>query len=69
MLSRDPKILGFVQKNNGTGTSLKIETIEDLLSTHFPNRVDPDTYPDVADPFCNGMMPDLEDIITRDKVK
>ena len=41
------------------------------LSTHFPKCVDPDSYPlGVADPCCNaGMIPDLEDIITRDQVK
>ena len=41
------------------------------MSTHFPNSVDPDNYPlGVADPLCNaGMMPDLEDINIRDKVK
>ena len=33
--------------------------------------MDPDCYPlGVADPFCNaGMMPDLNEIISRDKVK
>ena len=42
-----------------------------LLSTHVPKCVDPDSYPlGIVTPFCSaGMMPDWEDIITRDKVK
>ena len=61
MLSRDPKILSFAQKSDGTYKALEKETLEVLLITHFFNCMDP---------FCNaGMMPDLEDIINIDKVK
>ena len=71
MLSRDPKILGFVKKNDGTWISSRKETLAVQWSTHFPNCVDPESYPlGVADPFCDtDMMSVLEDISTRDKVK
>ena len=71
MLSRYPKILGFVQKKDVTWTASLKETLEVLLNTHFPNCMDPDSYPlGGVDPFCNaGKISDLEDIITRDKVK
>ena len=52
VLSRDPKNLGFVQKNDDTWAALRKETIEVLLSTHFPNCVDADSYPlGGTDPF------------------
>ena len=71
MLSKNSKILRFVQNNDGTSTTSRKETLEVLLNTHFPNCVDPDSYPlDVADPICNAsMMPYLVEIITRDRVK
>ena len=71
MLPKDPKILGFVQKTDGTWNASRKETLEVLLNTHFINCVDPDSYPlGVADPICNaGMMSDLEEMITRNRVK
>ena len=38
MLSRDPKILGFVQKDDG---KWRKETLVVLLNTNFPNCMDP----------------------------
>ena len=46
MLSRDPKILVFVHKNDGTWAASKKDGV--LLNIHFPNCVS------TADTFCNA---------------
>ena len=66
MLSKDPKNLSFVQKNDGAWTASK-EKLEVIINTPFPNCVYMDRFPlGVAYPIiAAGMIPHMGKITIR----
>ncbi|XP_073831537.1 uncharacterized protein [Musca autumnalis] len=70
MLSKDPKSIGSIKREDGTWTNSGLETLDLLATTHFPN------CSDVSDPQSDPIIrnaatvdrSDIEEIISRPKI-
>ncbi|XP_073821437.1 uncharacterized protein [Musca autumnalis] len=70
MLSKDPKSIASIKREDGTWTNSDLETLDLLAATHFPNCAD------VSDPQSDPIIrnaatvdrSDIEEIISRPKI-
>ncbi|XP_073811771.1 uncharacterized protein [Musca autumnalis] len=71
VLSKDPKTIGSIKRDDGTWTNSALEALDLLAKTHFPNCMDVSEQPEALT-IHNHTTEDLnviEEIISRPKIK